>query len=72
MMARLRVKMARFEFVLSKRQPNLYILHHSDCLSLFSDKLNDEKYVNVQNVGQAKKIAETDDKPIFVCGICSK
>ena len=70
MMARLRGKINRFEFVLSKRQPNLYILHNSDCFSLFSDKLDDEKYVNVQNVRQAKKIAETDNKPIVICGIC--
>jgi hypothetical protein len=70
MMARLRGEIKRFEFVLSKRQSNLYILHHSDCLSLFSNKPDDEKYVNVQNVGQAKKIADTDNKPIVICGVC--
>jgi hypothetical protein len=58
------------ELVLSKRQLNFYILHRSDCSSLFSDKLNDERYVNVQNIKQAKKIAEMDNKPILYCAIC--
>jgi len=70
LLARLRGKIAHFELILSKRQPDLGILHHSDCFSLFSDKLNDEKYVNVQNVGEAKKIAEIDNKPILTCAIC--
>lgn len=58
------------EFVLSKRQLDLYILHHPDCASLFSDNLNDDRYVKVQNIEEAKKIAEMANKPIIRCSIC--
>ena len=56
--------------VLSKRQQDLYILHHSDCASLFSDNINDDRYVKVQNAEEAKKIAEMDNKPIIRCSVC--
>jgi hypothetical protein len=70
MLARLRDKITHFELILSKRQPDFFILHHSDCSSLLSDKLNDEKYVKVQNIAEAKKIAKMDNKPIISCAIC--
>ena len=70
MSAKLREKSSSSDLVLSKRQPDLYILHHPDCASLFSDTLNDDRYVKVQNVEEAKKIAEMANKPIIRCSIC--
>ena len=71
MSVRLREEISNHDLVLSKRQPDLYILHHADCASLFSDKLDDDRYVKVQNIEQAKKIAEIDNKHITFCSICS-
>ena len=69
-MASLKRKISICELVLSKSQPSLYILHHSDCESLFSDITDDEKYVKVQSVDEAKKIAKMDHKPVFSCAVC--
>ena len=71
MPVRLKEKYSNCYLVLSKRQPDLYVLHHSDCSSLFSDNLDDDRYVKIQSVVQAKKIADMDDKPIMFCSICN-
>ena len=71
MSAKLREK-SHGDLVLSKRQPDLYILHHPDCASLFSDNLNDDRYVKVHDVEEAKKIAGMANKPILRCSICHR
>ncbi len=58
------------DLVLSKRQPDLYVLHYSNCASLFPDNHNDDRYVKVQNIEEAKIIAKMDNKPFVNCSIC--
>ncbi len=72
MSAKLRETSPSSDLVLSRRQPDLYVLHHSDCASLISDNLDDDRYVKVRSVEEAKRIAEKAEKPIISCSVCHK
>jgi hypothetical protein len=60
-----------YVWVLSKVEPELYILHRSTCVSIRYRKAGDERYIPVPNIEYVKNLAVKDRKPVLYCALCN-
>ena len=57
-------------WVISKTEPEIYILHKENCMSIKFRKKDDKRYILTPNIEHVKKIAAEDRKPIYYCALC--
>jgi hypothetical protein len=63
-------KNLHYDWVISKTDPEIYILHKENCMSIKFRKKEDKRYIPAPDIDYVKKIAAEDRKSVYYCALC--